>query len=138
MTTLFSNIKLVHTGTPSNPTPEWYFSAVTAFFLLSLSVNALVTAMIVYRIITVYHNIQEFNISNGSGYRDHLSPIKSILIESGMITFAGQLTQSIMYKSATHAFPLVGGSVVMLFVRASCRLLIWCRIFIYLLHREFQ
>ena len=59
------------------------------------------------------------------GQRDLYSPLISILIESGLITFVGQLTQSIMYKSATAAFPLVSGSVVMLYVRASFRLLIW-------------
>jgi hypothetical protein len=45
------------------------------------------------------------------------------VIESGLITFVGQLAQSIMYKSATAAFPLVGGCVVMLYVS----LLVDCR-----------
>ena len=119
--------------------PAWYFSAVTAFFLLSLLVNAVATTLIVYRIITVFNSIQEFNVSNGprSGQRD-LSPIVPILIESGMITFVAQLIQSVLYKTANHVFPLIGGIVVMLFVRTSCRLLIWCHIFIYLSHREFR
>jgi hypothetical protein len=108
-------------------------------------VNTLATALIVYKIITVYHDIRGlgFNTSNvqasahGNGRRD-LYPLISILIESGMMTFVGQLTQSIMYKSAPVAFSLVGGSVVMLYVRASYQLLIWCHDFIYLLHREFR
>ena len=58
------------------------------------------------------------------GHRD-LSPVISILIESGLITFVAQVTQTIMYKAATVAFTLVAGSVVMLYVRASFRLLIW-------------
>ena len=98
--------------------PEWYFSAVTAFFFLSLGVNTLVTGLIVYKIITVYHDIRGFRVNttgsnvqasaqgNASGRRD-LYPLISILIESGLITFVGQLTQSIMYKSASFAFPLV-------------------------------
>ena len=78
-----------------------------------------------------------------SAYGKNLNPLVSILIESGLITFVGQLAQSIMYKSATAAFPLVGGYVVMLYVRASCRLLIWCfnSSFIYLLlilHRDLR
>jgi hypothetical protein len=103
--------------------PDWYLSAVTAFFFLSLGVNALVTALIVYKIIAVYHDIQGFNaqnvqaIAHGLGKRD-LYPLASILMESGIMTFAGQLAQSIMYKSATAAFPLVGGCVVMLYVWA--------------------
>jgi hypothetical protein len=105
--------------------PDWYFSAVTAFFFLSLGVNTLVTFLIVYRIVTVYNDIRGFNISSvrtqlrghGPGQRD-LNPLISILIESGLITFVGQLAQSIMYKSASAAFPLVGTSVVMLYVSA--------------------
>ena len=117
--------------------PAWYYSAVTAFFILSLAVNALVTAMIVYKIITVYHDIREFNDSNvqlqasayRNGRRDIYYPLISILIGSGLITVFGQLAQSIMYKVSQVAFPLVGGSVVMLYVRVFffCRLfkLIW-------------
>ena len=88
-----------------------------------MTVNALATGLIVYRIITVYNEVRGFSNSNSQGsvlgHRD-LSPLISILIESGLITFVGQLTQTIMYKSATEAFQLVGGSVVMLYVRASC------------------
>ena len=103
--------------------PDWYFSAVTAFFFLSLCVNAVTTALIVYRIMTVYNDLRGFNAnssSHGSGQRN-LNPLISILIESGLLTFVGQLAQTIMYKSVTVAFPLVGGCVVMLYVRASCR-----------------
>ena len=113
----------------NGPLPDWYFSAVTAFFFLSLGVNTLVTSLIVYKIVTVYHDIRGFKshgTSNGRGLRasaygvgqrDDLYPLISILIESGLITFVGQLVQSIMYKSAPDAFPLVGGCVVMLYVR---------------------
>jgi hypothetical protein len=118
-------------------TPPWYNSAVTAFFFLSLGVNTLTTALIVYKIVTVYNEIRGFTGNNsnvgsgtgssayspGTGQRD-LYPLISILIESGLVTFVGQLAQSIMYKTAPDAFPLVAGCVVMLYVRASCRLLI--------------
>ena len=119
LTTLGFNIKII---ADSVPLPDWYFSAVTAFFFLSLGVNTVATALIVYRIITIYNDIRGFNISSvkggthGSG-QHNLSPLISILIESGLITFVGQLTQSIMFKSANSAFPLVGGCVVMLYVR---------------------
>jgi hypothetical protein len=126
LTTLGFNIKII---VDNLDTPDWYFSAVTAFFFISLGVNALVTALLVYKIVNVYNDIQGFNNSNvqsrpnGNGRRN-LSPLISILIESGLLTFVGQLAQSIMYKSATAAFPLVGGCVVMLYVRSFCRLLI--------------
>jgi len=117
LTTLGFQIKDVADNLPF---PDWYLSAVTAFFFISLGVNALVTALIVYRIISVYNDIRGFNAgivrasAHGSGQRD-LYPLISILIESGLITFVGQLAQSIMYKFAGDAFPLVGGCVVMLY-----------------------
>jgi len=115
LTTLGFNIKFVADDVPN---PNWYLSAVTAFFFISLGVNTVVTALIVFRIITVYNDIRGFrNVqasAQGNGQRD-LYPLISILIESGLITFVGQLTQSIMYKYANVAFGLVAGSVVMLY-----------------------
>lgn len=118
MATIGYFIKVLLAGQADLPFPDWFFSAVTAFFFMSLGVNALVTALIVYKIISVYHNIREFNIQ-ACVHGTDFNPLISMLIESGLITFIGQLTQSIMYKSATEAFPLVGGCVVMLYVRVS-------------------
>ena len=111
---------------------DWYSSLVAAMFPMSLSVNALVTILIVYRIITVYSDIRRLKSDvqavsvHGNGRRDSdLYPVISILIESGLITFVAQLAQSIAYKYAIVAFSLVGTStVVMLFVSVSCRFLI--------------
>ena len=116
LTTLGFNIKSLAEDLPFNP--EWYLSAVTAFFFISLAVNALVTALVVYKIITVYQEVRGLS-ALGDGQRDLYYPLISILVESGLITFVGQLVQTIMYKSADNAFPLIGGSVVMLYVRAS-------------------
>ena len=125
MTTLGFNIKII---ADNLPLPDWYASSVTAFFLLSLGVNAYVTALIVYRILIIYNEVRGlgfgFNISNiqgsahGNGRRD-LNPLISILIESGLMTFVGQLAQSIMFRFANDAFPLISGCVVMLYVRTS-------------------
>jgi len=114
LTTLGFNIKFV---ADNAPIPDWYFSAVTAFFFLSLGVNTLVTALIVYKIMTLYNDIRGIDTSNvqAIAHGNNLNLFVSILMESGLITFVGQLTQSIMYKSATTAFPLVGGCVVMLY-----------------------
>ena len=98
--------------------------------------NALVTALIVYRIVTIHNEIREFNTTSNNqasahgdsdGRRD-INLLISILIESGLITFVGQLAQSIMFRFAGNTFPLISGSVVMFYVRASgsCRLLFWC------------
>ena len=103
--------------------PDWYFGAVVAFFSISLAVNALVTGLIVYKIVSVYRNSRGISRTPGNGQRD-LSPLISILVESGMITFAAQLVQSVMYKVDPADFPIISGLVVMLYVRVSCQLLI--------------
>ena len=112
-------------GVDNLPPPYWFFSAVPAYFSLSLGVNAVTTALIVYRIMTVYNGLRGFNVNSSSyGNGQHnlnLNTLISILIESGLITFVGQLAQSILYGYGpeTEAFPLVVSGVVMLYVRLS-------------------
>jgi len=113
----------IRTVADNVPLPNWYLPSVTAFFFLSLAVNAVTTALIVYKILTVYSEIRGFHnsniqagaIDNLNGRRD-LNPLVSILIESGLITFVGQLTQCLMFRLASDsAFPLISGVVVMLY-----------------------
>jgi len=104
------------------PIPDWHMSLPTIFFPISLGVNALVTILIVYRILAVYNdirrpksNVQATSLSlHGNGQRDLYYPLISILIESGLITFVAQLAQTVMYKYATVAFPLVGTNIVVM------------------------
>ena len=123
-------------GTEDGPyTPDWFASAVVAFFALSLVTNALLTGLIIYKIVSVYRDIRGFDktpavSAYGNGTRD-LYPLVSILVESGIITFAAQLVQSIMYKVALSEFSVVSGLIVMLYVRALCRSSIWCLLIIY-------
>jgi len=95
--------------------PAWYFSSFTAFFFLSSAVNALVTALIVYRVITVYNDIRRIDTGSSQSGVLGRDPLISILIDAGLMTFVARLTQSIMYNSALTAFPLVSGCVVMLY-----------------------
>jgi len=120
LTTLGFQIRAV---ADNRDVPGWYLSAVTAFFFVSLGANALDTGLIVFKIISVYHDIRGLHptysrpgsvYGSASGQRD-LYPLISILVESGLITLVAQLAQSIMYKFASAAFPLVGGVVVMLY-----------------------
>jgi hypothetical protein len=93
---------------------DLFLSLVTSFFSLSLAENALVTGLIITKILLVYREIQGLECRVG---RD-IAPIISILIESGVITFLGQLLQTSMYKFENIAYPIVGRPVVMLYV--SC------------------
>ena len=101
-----------------NPTQEkfdLFLSFVLAFFSLSLFENALATGLIIYKILTVYRDIQGSVVR--VGYASRLRPIISILIESGMITFVAQLVQIFMFKYANLAYPIIGGPVIMIYVR---------------------
>jgi hypothetical protein len=103
----------------ANPTQEasdMYLSFVLSFFSLSLVENALATGLIVSKIVIVHRSIRAMeNTAKGLG-RD-MVPIISILIESGMLTFVAQLVQIFMFKFANDAYPIIGGPVVMLYVR---------------------
>jgi len=125
------SISIIFDSTTITELPQLYSSAITATFFISLIVNILVTALIIYKIINVYSDIQVrgFNdsgaqaSSHGDGRRD-VSPLISILVESGLITFVGQLAQTIMFESAPDALPLVGTCVVMLYGISSTVILV--------------
>lgn len=73
-----------------------YFSFLVSFFSLSLVENALVTGLIITKILIVYRGIQglESRVGYANGlWRDIVLNI-SILIESGVITFVAQLMQT--------------------------------------------
>ena len=91
--------------------PVWYLPTVLSFFSLSLVVNALLTSLIISKILSVYRETR----TQGMG-RD-LVPVISILIESGMITLAVQLVQTVMFKFDDTAYAIIHGLVVMLYVR---------------------
>ena len=96
-------------------------SLVLSFLSLSLAENALVTGLIVYKIVIAYRGIQ--GLANRVGHPNVLgrdiAPIISILIESGVITFTAQLVQILMYRfDIDNGYLVVGGFVVQLYVRA--------------------
>ena len=101
---------------------EFYVSLVTSFFSLSLTENALVTGLIITKILTVYRDIQglesrESRVGYANGLGRDIIPIIYILIESGVITFVAQLVQTLMFKFASNAYPIIGGSIFQLYVR---------------------
>ena len=106
--------------------PDWYLPAVLSFFSLSLVVNALVTGLIISKILIVYREIRIQGLESPvSGLGRKLVPVLSILIESGMITLGVQLIQTLMFKFDSMAYGIIHGLVVMLYVRCftvNC----WC------------
>ena len=97
---------------------ELYYSLVSSFFSLSLAENALVTALLIYKILTIYRDIQ--GLESRIGYTNRLGRdivrIISILIESGVITFMVQLVQTLMFKFDVNAYRIIGGLAVQIYV----------------------
>ena len=100
---------------------ELYLSLVLSCFSLSLAENALVTGLIIFKILTVYRDIRGLGsrVAYPNGLGRNIVPILSILIESGVITFMVQLVQILMYKFDLTAYPIICGLVVQLYVRGS-------------------
>ena len=100
----------------ATPMPAWYLPTVLSFFSLSLAVNTLVTGLIISKILSVYRNIRRSE-SHGHADGPDMVLIISILMESGAITFVAQLVQTLIFRFANVAYPMVVGPVVMLYVR---------------------
>ena len=90
--------------------PYVFYPLVLSFFSLSLAENALITGLIIFKILTVYRDSR----ANGIGRR--LVPTISILIESGVITFMAQLVLTLIYKFDNTAYPIICGFIVQLYV----------------------
>ena len=107
--------------TPSTDSKAAYkllSSLVLSFFSLSLAENALVTGLIITKILRVTTYRQGDISPRLVGYASRLSrDIVRILIESGMITFMAQLVQILVYNFDNNAFLIIGGLVGQLFVR---------------------
>ena len=121
MTTLAKSVSVY--ADPPLAATELYVSLVTSFFSLSLAQNALVTGLVISKILTVYRDIQglellESHIGYANGLKRDIVPIIYILIESGVITFMAQLVQTLMYKFDINAYRIIGGPVVQLYVRS--------------------
>ena len=104
---------------PSPAATELYFSLVLSFFSLSLAENALVTGLLVFKILTVYRGIRELEsrIGYANGLRRDVIRIITILLESGVITFIAQLVQTLVFRFDYAAYRIIGGPVDQIYVR---------------------
>ena len=106
-----------HDVSPSQAGLEFFLSLVLSFYSISLAENTLVTGLIITKILIVYRDIQgsESRVGHTNRLGRDIVPIISILIESGVIAFVGQLVQTLLFKLDITAYPIVGRPVVMLY-----------------------
>ena len=91
-----------------------------SLFSLSLAENALVTGLLIFKILRIYRDIRELEsrIGYANGLGRDVVRIITILLESGVITFIAQLVHTLMYRfDLTTAYPIIGGPVVQIYVR---------------------
>ena len=81
------------------PVPGWVYPATLTSFTMSLTVNALVTGLIVFRILRVY--LEVVKPTGGGTGESKLRPVIFILIESGMALLCMQLAQFVLYLIKT-------------------------------------
>lgn len=99
--------------------PAWWIPMGVTAFSLSLVVNAIVTFLLVLKIILEYKQTKS---SNHVNWRRNIMPIIAILIETGLMTFVGQLAWTVSYSLQSNVFSLVAGIVIMLYVGVNLKI----------------
>ena len=101
-------------GQPSSP--EWSATLVIAGLALSMTVNALVTGLIVFRIFKVFKEVKTATADDqilGDTGGSTLQRVIFIIIESGMALFSIQLTRLVAVivttDAANNAYVLISG-----------------------------
>ena len=100
--------------------PEWTNTLGMAGIALSMTVHALVTGLIVFRILKVFQGVKTATVDDqnlGDSGRNTLRRVIFIIIESGMALFSVQLTRLVVgivativtTDAANDAYPLISG-----------------------------
>ena len=103
-----------------NP-PTWFFPMGVASFSLSLTVNTIVTGLLVLKLVLLHREIRH-SLPDSSTHKGYdLLPVISVLIESGMFTFIGQLVWVVLFRLQSPGFNAVGSPITMIYVSARQR-----------------
>jgi len=97
-----------------NP-PTWFFPMGVASFSLSLTVNTIVTGLLVLKLVLLHREIRR-SLPDSSTHKGYdLLPVISVLIESGMFTFIGQLVWVVLFRLQSPGFNAVGSPITMIY-----------------------
>ncbi|KAF8801570.1 hypothetical protein BYT27DRAFT_7198123 [Phlegmacium glaucopus] len=96
--------------------PPWFLPMGVASFSLSLTVNTIVTGLLVLKLVLLHREVTRA-LPTSSIHRggQGLFPLISILIESGMFTFIGQLVWVVMFRLQNTGFNSVGSPITMIY-----------------------
>ncbi|KDR68914.1 hypothetical protein GALMADRAFT_145933 [Galerina marginata CBS 339.88] len=90
-------------------TPVWFFPMGTASFSISLSVNTIVTALLIWKLVQAHGEVPA-----GKG-KHNLRLLISMLIESGMLTFVSQLTWVVLFQIQNNGLSAWGSPLTMIY-----------------------
>lgn len=95
--------------------PSWVIPLAVSSICISLALNAIVTGLLVLRIVLV-HMESRRSMSDAERRAHDLSPAISILVETGMVTFVCQLLFVIIFALQETSAIIIGSPMIMLYV----------------------
>ena len=100
--------------------PHWTFPLAISSFCISLALNTIVTGLLVLRIAMVHTRFRRA-MANAERrpYDLQVSPIISILIETGMMTFVSQLLLVIVFGLQSVTAIIIGSPMIMIYVGSN-------------------
>ena len=100
--------------------PRWGISLAISSICISLAINTLVTGLLVLRITLVHRQCRRAMAQASRRQYDlRVSPVISILIETGMATFVSQLVFAIVFGLQQPCAIVFGSPMVELYVGSS-------------------
>jgi hypothetical protein len=115
--TLVGELAVLEPGSqnPENR-PVWFTPIGLLSFSVSLAVNTIFTGLLVFKIAKVSLALRPEHV-HARGMQD-LTPLISIIVESGLVLFMVQLVLVICFSTKSRAFDLTIGPITMIYVRA--------------------
>ncbi|KJA17775.1 hypothetical protein HYPSUDRAFT_70411 [Hypholoma sublateritium FD-334 SS-4] len=98
-------------GPASRAAPDWFTKLGTASFSISLATNAIVTAVLVAKLIMVHRELT----GDGYAHGHYISVVIAMLIESGALTFVAQLIWVVLFslQNVSSGFNAVGNETAL-------------------------
>ena len=104
----------------SETLPPLTISLAISSICISLALNSIVTGLLVLRITLVHRQCRRAMAqASRRPYDLQVSPVISILIETGMMTFVSQLVLVIVFGLQSASAIVVGSPMVMVYVGSS-------------------
>ena len=95
--------------------PAWFFPIGIASFSISSGVNAIVAGLLCLKLIAVHREVT--HSLPALSLRSNLLPMTSLLLETGVFLFMGQLVFVVLFGLQNPGFNSIGSPMIMIYVR---------------------